>query len=100
MPRTLDQLVDDYEWVHTLLGLIGNVAFFVGSVFFLFEPLKTAGIWLFIVGSFGMLVGSVGRVVVDKVTNRHHTHDDHVTGGRDDAATATRTSRATAGTRT
>ena len=90
MPRTLDQLVTDYDWVHTLLGLVGNVAFFVGSIFFLFESLKTPGVWLFIIGSFGMLIGSVGRVVVDKVGDRHHTHDgdanDRVTGGRGDAA--------------
>lgn len=63
----LDRIVQDYEWVHTLLGIVGNVSFFVGSVFFLFEPLKTAGIWLFIVGSAGMLVGSVGRALVDTV---------------------------------
>ncbi len=65
----LDQLVDDllqdYEWVHTLLGLLGNVSFFVGSIFFLFESLKTAGVWLFIIGSAGMLVGSIGRAVLD-----------------------------------
>lgn len=65
----LDRLVQDYEWVHTTLGLIGNVSFFVGSIFFLFEPLKTAGIWLFIVGSAGMLVGSVGRAVVNHVVD-------------------------------
>lgn len=57
-------LVEEFHWLHLTLGLIGNVSFFVGSVLFLFEPLKTAGIWLFIVGSFGMLLGTIGDAVV------------------------------------
>lgn len=60
-------LVQDYSWIHLTLGLIGNILFFVGSVLFLpqFEPYKVFAIWLFIVGSFLMLTGSVGRVLVD-----------------------------------
>lgn len=54
---------EELYWLHSSLGLLGNVCFFVGSVFFLFEPLKTAGIWLFIVGSLGMLLGSIGQKV-------------------------------------
>lgn len=57
-------LVEQFHWLHLTLGMIGNVSFFVGSVMFLFEPLKTAGIWLFIVGSFGMLMSTVGDAVV------------------------------------
>lgn len=57
-------LVEQFHWLHTSLGLIGNVSFFVGSVFFLFESLKTAGIWLFIVGSLGMMLGSIGDKVI------------------------------------
>lgn len=58
------QLAQDYEWFHTVLGLLGNLMFFVGSVLFLFEPAKVVGIWMFIVGSFGMLVNSLGSAVV------------------------------------
>lgn len=55
----------NYEGVHTGLGLAGNLAFLVGSVFFLLESLKTAGVWLFIVGAAGMLIGSIGRAIID-----------------------------------
>lgn len=50
----------DYEWIHVCLGLLGNLTFFIGSIFFLWESLKTAGVWLFIIGSFLMLIGSIG----------------------------------------
>ncbi len=63
--------MQDYEWFHTLLGILGNLAFLVGSVLFLFESLKRAGVWLFIVGSAGMLVGSVGSVLVRRARRRH-----------------------------
>lgn len=66
----VEEVVQDYEWFHTMLGVIGNVAFFVGSIFFLFESLKTAGVWLFIVGSFGMLIGSLGRIAVRRARRR------------------------------
>lgn len=49
--------VHDFPWVHRTLGLVGNVCFVVGSVFYLFAFLNLAGTWLFIVGSTGMLVG-------------------------------------------
>jgi len=54
----------EFEWIHVGLGLMGNLAFVVGSVFFLFDPLKDPGIWLFVAGSAGMLLGSIGSAVV------------------------------------
>ncbi|MFW6324428.1 MAG: YrhK family protein [Desulfovibrionales bacterium] len=54
------EFIREYEWVHLGIGIFGNLCFFVGSIFFLFEPLKTYGTWLFIIGAFGMLVGAVG----------------------------------------
>lgn len=60
----LRSIARHYTWVHTTLGLIGNTAFLIGSVFFLFEDLKTVGIWLFIVGAAGMLIGQIGRALV------------------------------------
>lgn len=52
-----------FHWVHTGLGLTGNVSFFVGSVLFLWESTQLMGTWLFIVGSLGMLLGSIGDKV-------------------------------------
>ena len=67
MTRLLTILVHDYSWIHLTIGLIGNILFFVGSVLFLpqYEPYKVFAIWLFIIGSFLMLTGSVGRFLVD-----------------------------------
>lgn len=67
MAGPIKLLVHEYGWVHMALGLLGNVAFFVGSILFLpaFEPLKTVGVWLFIIGAGFMLIGAVGRLLVD-----------------------------------
>lgn len=62
--RRIGRLISDFRWVHTGLGLIGNLSFFVGSVCFLYQGLiKDIGVWLFIIGSFGMLIGSLGEAV-------------------------------------
>jgi hypothetical protein len=60
----LRAFVKEYEWVHTLIGLFGNFLFFVGSVFFLWQSWKVAGVWLFILGSFAMLLGSMGEALI------------------------------------
>lgn len=58
--------VHKYRWVHLSLGLFGNTAFFVGSVMFLpsFAAWKTFAVWLFIGGSFFMLIGAIGQLLV------------------------------------
>ena len=61
--NTIRAYVKDNPWIHTVIGLFGNASFFVGSVFFLFESLQRAGVWLFIAGSLGMLVDSLGNAV-------------------------------------
>ncbi len=68
--RPLRLLFKKYGWIHLGVGLIGNISFVVGSAFFLYKDLKTAGTWLFIVGSSGMLIGTLGEAVV-KLTQRH-----------------------------
>lgn len=67
MDNPLKVLVKEYGWIHLSLGLFGNIAFFIGSILFLprFEPFKTAGVWLFIVGAFFMMIGAIGRLLVD-----------------------------------
>jgi len=71
MPHPLKTLVKDYGWVHLSLGLFGNVAFFIGSILFLpaLEPYKVIGVWLFIGGSFLMMVGSLGQFLVSLWSN-------------------------------
>jgi hypothetical protein len=58
-------LVSDYRWIHVTLGIIGNTAFFVGSIFFLYSSMEVPAVWLFITGSFGMLIGSIGEAIVN-----------------------------------
>ena len=66
MYAALRSLVQEFGWIHSGIGLIGNVTFLAGSVFFLpaFEPLKTLGVWLFIIGATLMLVGTLGDLLV------------------------------------
>ncbi|ORE97178.1 YrhK family protein [Aurantimonas sp. 22II-16-19i] len=58
----LKTLVRDYSWIHLGIGLFGNFCFVVGSVLFfkIFETYYTLGVWLFVVGSTGMFLGSLG----------------------------------------
>jgi len=62
--RAMSALLREYEWVHRGLGILGHFCFFVGSLFFLWESLKLAGIWLFIVGAGGMLIDRACSLIV------------------------------------
>ena len=66
MYAALRSLVQEFGWIHTGIGLIGNVTFVAGSVLFLpaFEPMKTFGVWLFITGATLMLIGTLGDLMV------------------------------------
>lgn len=64
LPHALHVLVCDYEWVHISLGLIGNCAFVIGSFLFFSDSTKTMALWFFVIGSFGMLLGSIGSAFV------------------------------------
>ena len=72
MSGTLRLIVKDFGWIHTSLGLVRNAMFFVGSVFFLpsFSSYQTLGVWLFIIGSFLMLIGAMGELGVKIVESR------------------------------
>ncbi len=71
--RWLGAVLGDFPWVHLGLRLFGNTLFVVGSVLFFWESTKTLGVWLFVFGSSGMLLGSVGELLVriEKKRRRH-----------------------------
>lgn len=66
MRKLVATLVHDYGWIHLGLGLAGNTLFLTGSVLFLprFSRENTA-VWLFIGGATLMLVGALGRLLVE-----------------------------------
>lgn len=62
--RWLGTVLREFPWVHLGIGLVGNATFFVGSIMFFSQSLKTVAIWLFVLGSLGMLIGSLGELFV------------------------------------
>jgi hypothetical protein len=61
--RHIRRYAHDIPWVHMGVALFGNFAFVVGSLFFLSPTLTRAGTWLFVVASWGMLVGVIGEIL-------------------------------------
>ena len=47
--------------MHLGIGIFGNATFLAGSVLFLWDHTHIVGVWLFIAGALGMLLGSVVR---------------------------------------
>ncbi|WP_030377282.1 MULTISPECIES: YrhK family protein [unclassified Streptomyces] len=64
LPRLERYLLQDFPFIHLVIGGIGNTTFLIGSVFFLFPSLERVALWLFVVGSLGMFVGTLGEVFV------------------------------------
>jgi YrhK-like protein len=66
MKSCIRTLVQDYGWIHTSIGAVGNFVFFIGSIFFLpsFHGWLTMGVWLFVLGSLLMMFGAVGDIFV------------------------------------
>ena len=65
--------VREFQWFHLGVGIFGNVAFFIGSICFFYEDaIKTAGIWLFVLGALGMTVDSLGQTIVKFEETRPH----------------------------
>lgn len=62
--RYIARHAHDLPWVHLAVGAFGNAAFVVGSIFFLFPDLTRTGTWLFVVASWGMLIGVSGEIAV------------------------------------
>ncbi|MDQ2758517.1 MAG: YrhK family protein [Actinomycetota bacterium] len=72
--RWLGSALRDFPWVHLGLGLMGNTLFVIGSVMFFWPSVKTPAVWLFVIGSLGMLLGSVGELLV-RIEKRRHGSD-------------------------
>lgn len=61
--RTLYHFFKQYEWIHLTIGIIGSLLFFTGSVLF-FHSHEFIAMILFMIGSFGMLLGNIGSALV------------------------------------
>lgn len=72
--RWIGTALREFPWAHLGLGLFGNTLFVVGSVLFFWASTKTLAIWLFVFGSLGMLLGSVGELLV-RVEKRRRGDD-------------------------
>lgn len=64
-------LVHRFRAIHIGIGILGNSLFLAGSLLFL-SGSRTTAIWLFIAGSAGMLIGSLGSAAVEY---RNHRRD-------------------------
>ena len=60
----IQKQVQTFPLVHIGIGIFGNATFLVGSVLFLWDATEIVGVWLFIVGALGMLLGSVGELIL------------------------------------
>lgn len=69
MKRLIELGVKDYVWIHTAIGLLGNVCFVIGSLLFLDQD-RHIGTLFFIAGSIGMLIGSLGNAIAMAVERR------------------------------
>ncbi|SDY10727.1 YrhK-like protein [Modestobacter sp. DSM 44400] len=72
--RRLGALLRDFPWVHLGIGLLGNSLFFAGSILFFWKSTMLPAIWIFVFGSLGMLIGSLGELLV-RVEKRRHGDD-------------------------
>jgi len=77
LEKAWQKFFKDFEWIHVTLGILGNLTFFVGSIFFFYESLKTPGIWLFVIGSLLMLIGAIGDGLVKYVNRRQRYKNNH-----------------------
>lgn len=70
--RWLGTLLREFPWLHLGIGLFGNAMFVVGSVLFFYQSVMTLAIWLFVIGSLGMFLGSAGELLVRIEKRRLH----------------------------
>ncbi|MCC2928337.1 MULTISPECIES: YrhK family protein [Bacillus] len=60
-----------YKVLYTVNDFIIGALFFIGSFFFFYDELMSAGIWLFAVGSFLLLIRPTIRLVHDFHYRKH-----------------------------
>ncbi|MFW6135175.1 MAG: YrhK family protein [Elusimicrobiota bacterium] len=61
----LKKTVIEYEWIYIVVGILGNLFFFTGSMFLLSgQATETVSTYLWIAGSFNMLLGNLGKGLV------------------------------------
>lgn len=70
MSYLLEKFVGEYHWIHTSIGLTGNVCFIIGSLLFMSPATKQTAIWFFLAGSTGMLIGNLGNAVAMELDRR------------------------------
>lgn len=70
----LEKVVREYRHWHLGVAVTGNVLFLVGSVLFfkIFAVWDTTAVWMFVVGSFLMLVGAFGELAKALYEKREH----------------------------
>ena len=74
------KLVRDFPYIHQGIALFGNACFVVGSVLFFkaFEAWYTFAVWLFVLGSSGMLIGALGDIIRTAYEARERRADEAV----------------------
>ncbi|SFM32451.1 YrhK family protein [Salibacterium qingdaonense] len=60
-----------YTVLNTVNDFLIGLEFLIGSFFFFSEPLKDAGIWLFVIGSFQLIIRPAIRLVHDFHLKKH-----------------------------
>ncbi|MFD2705720.1 YrhK family protein [Salibacterium lacus] len=60
-----------YTVLNTVNDFLIGLEFLIGSFFFFSEPLKDAGIWLFVIGSFQLIIRPTIRLVHDFHLKKH-----------------------------
>lgn len=60
-----------YKVLYTVNDLIIGALFLVGSFFFFYDQLKSAGIWLFVIGSLLLLIRPTIRLIHDFHYRKH-----------------------------
>ncbi|WP_370194292.1 MULTISPECIES: YrhK family protein [Aurantimonas] len=73
----LQILVRDFGYIHLGIGLVGNLLFVIGSVLFFkaFEEWYTLAVWMFVAGSTGMFLGSLGELAKTIYEGREKRRD-------------------------
>ena len=59
-----ERAAEEMAWFHKTIGVAGNTLLLVGALLFLSEGTQAVGTWFFVGGSLGMLLRSLGDLVI------------------------------------